>query len=42
MNYNPNDPNFSGQGDWAEAKFGFFGTFLKGPLVDNQKNQNSL
>jgi len=36
MTYNPNDPNFSGQGDWAEAKFDFFGkTFLKGPIVDN-------
>ncbi len=36
MQYNPNDPNFSDQGDWAEAQFGFFGTtFLKGPIVDN-------
>ncbi|MEO8415733.1 MAG: RagB/SusD family nutrient uptake outer membrane protein [Ginsengibacter sp.] len=36
MQYNPNDPNFSSQGDWAEAQFNFFGTtFLKGPIVDN-------
>lgn len=38
MTYNSNDPNFSGQGGWAEAQFGFFGTFLKGPIVDNRKN----
>ncbi|MBE7172665.1 MAG: RagB/SusD family nutrient uptake outer membrane protein [Williamsia sp.] len=37
MTYNPNDPNFSGQGDWAEAQFDFFAVFLKGPVVDNRK-----
>jgi hypothetical protein len=38
MKYNANDPNFTGQGGWAEAQFSFFGTFLKGPIVDNQNN----
>lgn len=37
MQYNENDQNFSGQGSWAEAQFGFFGTFLKGDVVDNAK-----
>jgi len=36
MTYNDNDPNFQGQGSWAEAQFSFFGTFLKGPIVGNQ------
>ena len=39
MNYNPNDPNFSNQNDWAEAQFDFFATFVKGPIVDNRKSQ---
>lgn len=30
MTYSPNDPNFVSGGSWAEAQFGFFGTFLKG------------
>lgn len=38
MTYQPDDPRFSGQGSWAEAQFGFFGTFLKGPIVDNRKS----
>jgi len=39
MQYDPNDPNFKGQGSWAEAGFDFFGnTFLKGSLVDNQNS----
>ncbi len=38
MKYDPNDPNFTNQNSWAEAQFGFFGTFLKGPIVDNQNN----
>jgi hypothetical protein len=38
MKYNPNDPNFAGQGSWAEAQFGFFGTFLKGSVVDNRRS----
>ena len=38
MQYNPNDPNFTSQNSWAEAQFGFFGTFLKGPIVDNQNS----
>jgi len=36
MKYNADDPNFKAQNDWAEAKFDFFGTFLKGDLVDNK------
>ncbi|QEC71163.1 RagB/SusD family nutrient uptake outer membrane protein [Arachidicoccus ginsenosidivorans] len=36
MKYNADDPNFKSQNDWAEAKFDFFGTFLKGDLVDNK------
>ena len=39
MKYNPGDPNFTNQNSWAEAQFDFFGTFLKGPLVDNQEKQ---
>ncbi len=39
MNFNPEDPNFNNQNDWAEAQFSFFGTFVKGPIVDNQNNQ---
>lgn len=39
MQYNPSDPNFSGGGSWAEAQFGFFGTFVKDAVVDNVKNQ---
>ncbi|HTI07520.1 MAG TPA: RagB/SusD family nutrient uptake outer membrane protein [Puia sp.] len=39
MLYNSNDPNFVAEQDqnhpWAEATFGFFGTFLKGPIVAN-------
>ena len=38
MQYNANDPNFAGQGDWAEAKFSPLATFLKGDLVDNRKS----
>lgn len=41
MTYNPSDPNFKGQGAWAEAQFDFFGTtFLKGTLVNNQNNSS--
>lgn len=29
MKYNANDPNFNGGGEWAEAQFDFFGTFIK-------------
>lgn len=36
MQYSADDPNFKGQGDWAEAQFSFFGIFLKGSIVDNQ------
>ena len=39
MQYNPSDPNFNGQGSWAEAQFGFFGTFVKGNIVDNVSSQ---
>jgi hypothetical protein len=39
MTFNSNDPKFTGQGDWAEAQFGFFGIFLKGPIVDNRNSQ---
>ncbi len=36
MKYDANDPNFKGQGDWAEAQYSFFGgTFLKGSMVNN-------
>jgi len=38
MTYNYSDPGFAGQGDWAEAQFSFFGTFLKGPLSGNQNS----
>jgi hypothetical protein len=44
MTFNPNDPNFSDQNnggtayDWPEAEFNCFGTFLKGPIVDNVKS----
>jgi starch-binding outer membrane protein, SusD/RagB family len=38
MKYNSNDPNFSNGGNWAEANFDCFGTFLKGPIVSNQKS----
>ena len=40
MTYDPNDPNFSGQGSWAEAQFDFFGVFLKGPVVDNRRSSS--
>lgn len=36
MKFNSNDPNFSGQGSWAEAQYGFFSAFLKGTIVDNR------
>jgi len=39
MQYNASDPNFSSQGSWAEAQFNFFGSFVKGPVVDNVTNQ---
>jgi hypothetical protein len=39
MQYNPSDPNFNDQNSWAEAQFGFFGTFVKGAVVDNVNNQ---
>lgn len=39
MQYNPSDPNFSNQNSWAEAQFSFFGTFVKGSVVDNVSNQ---
>ncbi|MEO6818483.1 MAG: RagB/SusD family nutrient uptake outer membrane protein [Ginsengibacter sp.] len=39
MTYNPSDPNFADQNDWAEAKFYCFASFLKGPVVDNQTSQ---
>ena len=39
MQYNENDRNFSNQGSWAEAQFNFFGTFVKGDIVDNVTNQ---
>lgn len=35
MTYNQNDPNFQGGNSWAEAQFGFFGQWLKGPLSGN-------
>lgn len=38
MQYDPNDPNFINQTDWAEAQFGFFGTFLKDDEVAQTKN----
>ncbi len=38
MLFDPNDPNFKNGGDWAEAKFSCFATFLKGPIVDNRKS----
>lgn len=37
MQYNANDPNFKGQGDWAEAQFDCFATFLKDDIVDSKK-----
>ena len=40
MTYQPNDPNFTNQGTWAEAKFEFFGVFLKGTIVDNVRNSS--
>jgi hypothetical protein len=39
MTYNPNDPNFTNQNEWAEAQFDFFGTFLKGSVVSNENTQ---
>jgi len=39
MQYNASDPNFSNQGSWAEAQFGFFATFLKGVPVNNLRSQ---
>jgi hypothetical protein len=36
MTYNQNDPNFQDQNAWAEAQFGFFEQWLKGPLTGNQ------
>lgn len=38
MKYNANDPNFKNGGDWAEATFDCFATFVKGSVVDNRKN----
>jgi len=39
MKYNYNDPNSGvSSSNWREAQFSFFSTFLKGPLVDNQKS----
>lgn len=38
MQYNANDQNFVNQNSWAEATMGFFGTFLKGPVVDNRNS----
>ena len=40
MLFNPTDPNFKNQGDWAEARFDFFATFLKGPIVNNLRRQS--
>lgn len=39
MTYNPNDPNFTNQSQWAEAQFYCFATFLKGPIVNNETSQ---
>ena len=38
MQYSANDPNFKNGGDWAEAAFDCFATFVKGSIVDNQKS----
>jgi hypothetical protein len=35
MNYSANDPNFQSGSANAEAQFGFFGTWLKGSIVQN-------
>ena len=35
MTYSANDPNFQSGSLNAEAQFGFFGTWLKGPIVQN-------
>ncbi|KAA9037761.1 RagB/SusD family nutrient uptake outer membrane protein [Ginsengibacter hankyongi] len=40
MLFNPTDPNFKGQGAWAEARFDFFATFLKGPIINNLRSQS--
>jgi len=39
MQYNASDPNFTNQGSWAEAQYGFFSTFVKGSVVDNKSTQ---
>jgi hypothetical protein len=39
MQFVANDPNFNDQNSWAEAQFGFFGTFVKDDIVDKRKNQ---
>lgn len=39
MLYQVNDPNFRSGGSYSEASFSFFATFLKGPIVNNQKSQ---
>lgn len=36
MKFDSNDPNFSSQNSWAEAKYDFFSAFLKGTVVDNR------
>jgi hypothetical protein len=36
--YNANDPNFGTGSAWSEATFNAYGHFLKGTLVDNQRN----
>jgi hypothetical protein len=43
MGFDADDPNSPDDDNgnkamWAEAQFGFFGTFLKGSLTDNRKN----
>jgi len=38
MLYSANDPNFKGAGDWAEAQFNCFGTFLKDSKTDGKKS----
>lgn len=35
MTYSANDPNFQSGSANSEAQFGFFGTWLKGPIVQN-------
>jgi hypothetical protein len=38
MTYSANDPNFLNSQDGQEANFGFFSTFVKGAVTDNQSN----